>query len=135
PLSVLLAGVLLAVRCPVWRLRGWAGSRLVPALAAVCLLAVGGTDYYLQPRLFNEQLVYTDVFYTILADSHDVPADLAEFGLPPELSRYAGQSWFVVSPQLKKDPAYQVFLQKITMTDVAGFYARHPDRFWTVARS
>ena len=33
------------------------------------------------------------------------------------------------------NPAYRLFRQKITMTDVGLFYARHPDRAWPVART
>jgi hypothetical protein len=134
PLCVLLAAALVLVRCPVGRLRGAVGARVVPAVAAACLLAVGAGNLYLQPQQYNEQLVYTDVFFTILADSPDVRADLAEFGLPPELARYAGRTWFVVSDQLAADPDYRVFLRRTTMKDVALFYARHPDRLWPVLR-
>ena len=132
PLSLLLAGALLTVRCPV---RGWTGrftARAVPAVAAAVLLLVGATDLYLQPRLYNQQLVYTDVFYTILKDSHDVPADLAELGLPAELGRYAGRTWFETRTETAVDPNYRVFLATITMKDVALFYARHPDRLGPV---
>ena len=36
--------------------------------------------------------------------------------------------WFQTRAETAKDPDYQVFLSKITMKDVALFYARHPDR-------
>jgi hypothetical protein len=135
PVCVLLALAVVTLRCPAGRWRGRVASRAVPAVAALFLLVTGATDLYLQPRLYNEQLLYTDVFFTILGDSPDVPADLAEFGLSPELARFAGQSWFVVRNELAADPAYQVFLRKITMKDVGLFYARHPDRVWPVARA
>ncbi|HEY6793331.1 MAG TPA: hypothetical protein VI248_01470 [Kineosporiaceae bacterium] len=134
PLCVLLAGALLTVPCPVGRLRGRVTGRVLPAVAAAVLMAVGATDLYLQPRQYNEQLVYTDVFFTILADSHDVRSDLAEFGLPPDLARYAGITWFAVEDELARDPHYAIFLKKITMADVALFYAHHPDRLGPVTR-
>jgi hypothetical protein len=104
----------------------------VPAVAAVFLLVIGATNLYLQPRLYNQQLVYTDVFYTILKDSNDVPADLAELGLPAELARYAGRTYFETRTETATDPNYQIFLKKITMKDVATFYARHPSRLGPV---
>jgi len=135
PLSVPLALALLTVPCPVRRWTGPLASRAVPAVAAALLLLVGATDLYLQPKLYNEQLVYTDVFYTILKDSHDVPADLAELHLPPELARYAGRTWFQARTELSTDPQYKVFLRTITFSDVAAFYARHPDRLGPVTRT
>jgi hypothetical protein len=135
PLAVVLAAALVTVRCPVRRWTGRLSARVVPAVAAVFLLVVGGTTLYLQPRLYNQQLVYTDVFYTILKDSNDVPADLADLGLPADLARYAGRTWFETRAETVKDPNYQVFLDKITMKDVALFYARHPTRLGPVTKA
>jgi hypothetical protein len=135
PLAVLLALVLLTRRCPVSRWPGRLADRVVPAVAAVCLLAVGATELYLQPRLYNQELVYTDVFYTILKDSKNVRADLAELGLPQELARYAGRTYFQTRAQTAKDPDYQVFVQNVSFSDVALFYARHPERLVPVSRT
>lgn len=128
PLAIVLAAVLLLVRCPVGRLRGRLTARLVPAVAAALLLAVGGTMVHLQPILFHEQLVYSDVFYTILKDSPDPKADLAEMGLPTELSRYAGLTYFQTRNQTAKDPAYRIFVERTSFGDIARFNIRHPDR-------
>jgi hypothetical protein len=134
PLCGVLALALVTVRCPVGRLRGRVTARVIPVVAAALLLVLGATDLYLQPRQYNEQLVYTDVFFTILADSPHVQTDLAEFGLPADLARYAGRTWFAVSDELAQDPNYKIFLRKTTMKDVALFYARHPGRVWPVTR-
>jgi hypothetical protein len=107
-------------------------GRLLPAAAAVVLVVVGAVTLYLQPRLFNVQLRYTDVFYTILADSPDVPGDLKELGLPQGLSRYVGKTWFEVRPQLSADPEYQYFVRHNTFGQIALFYARHPQRLGKV---
>jgi hypothetical protein len=143
-LSLLLGAALVTTRCwarrrPVpderppersWRTRmaGLLSGRLLPAIAAGVLLMIGAVNLYLQPRLFNTQLRYTDVFYTILKDSPDVNADLVELGLPTELAKYAGRTWFEVRPQLSTDPNYQFFVKHTTFTDIAMFYARHPQR-------
>jgi hypothetical protein len=128
PLAALLAVVLLTVRCPVGRLTGRWASRVVPAVAALCLLVVGATDVYLQPKLYNQELVYSDVFYTILKDSSNVRADLADLGLPQELARYAGRTYFETRAETAKDPSYRTFVETITFSDVARFYLRHPAR-------
>jgi hypothetical protein len=131
PLGVLLALALATVRSPLRR-GARALARVVPVVAAVAVLVTAGTTLYLQPRLFNQQLVYTDVFFTILLDSPDVDADLRELGLPTALDRYAGKTYFAVQTQLATDPNYAVFLRTTTFSDVALFYARHPDRLTTV---
>jgi hypothetical protein len=135
PLCVLLALALLSVRVPIGRWTGRFSGRVVPAVAALALLGLGATDLYLQPKLYNEQLVYTDVFYTILKDSPDVPADLAELGLPAELSRYAGRTWFETRAEHATDPNYATFLKEITFSDIARFYAEHPARLGPVTRT
>ena len=131
-LCVPLAAALLVVRCPVRRWTGRIRGRALPAVAAAVLLVTGATDLYLQPTLYNDQLIYTDVFYTILKDSHDVPADLAELGLPQEMARYAGRTWFETQKETAVDPNYRLFLDRISFSDVALFYARHPDRLGPV---
>lgn len=128
PLAVVLAVVLLCVRCEIGGLRSRLTARLAPAVAAAVLLAIAGTMVHLQPILFHEELVYTDVFYTILKDSPDPKADLAEMHLPTELSRYAGKTYFQTRNQTAKDPAYRVFVAETGFGDIARFYAHHPDR-------
>ncbi|WP_461047740.1 glycan biosynthesis hexose transferase WsfD [Terrabacter koreensis] len=135
PLGTVLAGVLLAVRCPLGRWKGTCLDRLLPGVAALCVLAGAGTVLSLQPRLYNEQLLYTDVFYTILKDSTNVPADLEELGLPQELARYAGRTYFEVRSETATDPSYRTFVEHISFADIARFYAGHPDRLGSVSRA
>jgi hypothetical protein len=150
PLAVLLAVAVLSVRCPLGQLRDagtggaglsasrWAGrlaGRALPALSATVLLTAGAVNLYLQPQLYNEQLVYTDVFYTILKDSPDVKADLAELGLPAELSRYAGRTYFETRQETAKDPDYRTFVAGISLRDVARFYSQHPERLSKVTET
>jgi hypothetical protein len=133
PLSLLLAAALVTVtltgRPGRWRGRG------LPLVAAVALLTAGGVNLYLQPKLYNEQLVYTDVFYTILKDSPDVHRDLAELGLPAELARYAGRTYFETRQETAKDPDYRLFVERISFADVARFYLRHPQRLEKVTET
>lgn len=133
PLVVFLAVALLSVRCPVGRRGGRLAQRVAPAIAATMLLAVAGAMVYVHPKLYHEQLIYTDVFYTILKDSPDPQADLAEMGLPTSLAKYAGKTYFETRFQTAKDPDYQVFVAETGFGDIASFYARHPDRLQHVA--
>jgi hypothetical protein len=145
PLALLLATALLTVRCPFgwragWAADGWRGrrkwtGRALPTTAAVVLLVAGGVSLYLQPRLYNEQLVYTDVFYTILKDSPDVEADLAELDLPVQLARYAGRTYFETRQETAKDPYYRTFVERASFGDIARFYLRHPERLAMVTRT
>ncbi len=132
PLALLLALALLFLRVPVGRLTGKVGVRVVPAIAAVVVLGIGSTVVYLQPRLYNQQLIYTDVFSTILHDSPDPVADLKELGLPVGLNRYTSRTYFQARKDFATDPEYAYFKEKITFTDIALFYARHPQRLQKV---
>lgn len=133
PLVAFLAIALLSVRCAVGRLTGRVTARLAPAVAAAVLLAVAGTMLYLHPKQYHEQLIYTDVFYTILKDSPNPRADLAEMDLPTGLAKYAGRTWFETRYETAKDPDYKVFLAETGFGDIAKFYANHPDRLRRVS--
>ena len=67
--------------------------------------------------------LWNNVFTTILADSPDPPADLAEFGLDPALARFAGVPAFADSIPIETTTADYGF------GDVLRFHLRHPGRF------
>ncbi|MDQ6873785.1 MAG: hypothetical protein M3042_01795 [Actinomycetota bacterium] len=136
PLIVVLAAALLSVRSPIGRsLTGRLTGRLLPAIAAGALIAVSALTLQLQPRSFNQTLVWSDVFYTILYDSPHPQADLRDLGVPTEMARFAGQTFYQAYPVAHRDPQYQVFLRRVRLSDVALFYIRHPGRMATVAGS
>jgi hypothetical protein len=135
PLALLLALALMTVRCPLGRWAGRVKGRALPAVAAAALIVVAGVNLYLQPQLYNQQLLYTDVFYTILKDSPDVPADLHALDLPPALSKYAGRTYFETRTETADDPNYQIFLQRTTFTGIASFYLHHPSRLLNVTET
>ncbi len=74
-----------------------ARGRVAVVAAAIAIVALGG---FLQTRVPWAQRIrnlWNDVFYTILADSPDPRGDLAQFGLGPELARFAGVPAFADS--------------------------------------
>jgi hypothetical protein len=119
PLVVPLAVVPLALLPRLQR----ATTRLL-AVLAVLLLALMAYD--LHARLPWSQTIrnrWNDVFFTILADSPDPRADLAELGLDPALARYARVPAFADSIPIEAVTARYGF------GDVLRFHARHPVRF------
>lgn len=136
PLIGVLAVALLSVRSPLGRRwRGRLTGRLLPAAAVGVLITLSALTLQLQPRSFNQTLVWSDVFYTILYNSPDPQADLRDLGVPTETARFAGQTFYQAYPVAFRDPNYQVFLSRVSLGDVALFYLRHPDRLATVAGS
>lgn len=136
PLIGVLAVALLSVRSPLGRRwRGRLTGRLLPTAAAGVLVALSALTLQLQPRSFNQTLVWSDVFYTILYHSPDPKADLRDLGAPTEMARFAGKTFYQAYPVASRDPQYQVFLRRVSLSDVTAFYLRHPGRLATVAGS
>ncbi len=119
PLAVPLAAVPFAL---LPRLR----RTTTRVLAVVAALLVMVMAYDMHSRLPWSQTIrnrWNDVFFTILADSPDPRADLAEFDLDPTLARYARVPAFADSIPIEEVTARYGF------GDVLRFHARHPARF------
>ncbi|WP_141437086.1 hypothetical protein [Blastococcus aggregatus] len=109
----------------------WSLRRPIAALVAV--LALGGGVLGLTAMSQGEGLSngnkYNLLFHTLLVESDDPEADLAEMGLPPELARFAGtNAWEEDTPWNDpdiEDNAWTVFSWKTYLE----FFATHPDRF------
>lgn len=86
------------------------------------LLAFSWTLYSGVPSHIKDYNCWNVVFYSLLADSNDPRADLAELGLDPELASFAGQGAFAAGVPLGEVSG------RIHHTDLARFFARHPDR-------
>jgi hypothetical protein len=123
PLAVPLAVVPLVLLPRLQR----RATRLLAVLATLLLVVLA---YDLHSRLPWSQTIrnrWNDVFFTILADSPDPRADLAEFGLEPELARFARVPAFADSIPIEAVTARYGF------ADVLRFHARHPSRFLRTA--
>ncbi|SDE26253.1 hypothetical protein SAMN05660485_00370 [Blastococcus fimeti] len=104
-----------------------------PLAALVVVLALGGVVLGLTAMSQGEGLSngnkYNLLFHTLLVESDDPEADLAEMGLPPELARFAGtNAWEQDTPWNDPDieeNAWTVFSWKTYLE----FFATHPDRF------
>jgi len=108
------------------RLRRARGRAAVVA-GAVAVVALG---LFLQTRVpwaMRIRNLWNDVFYTVLSQSPDPRGDLAEFGLPPELARFAGVPAFAGAIPIEDVTA------RFGYGDVIGFYVRHPGRFLRTA--
>jgi len=111
----------------------WLARR--PRMANLIAYAVGGlallaftTHLYtsVSPRLKSYNC-WNVLYFSLLADSPDPRADLAEFGLPPELAQYAGQGAFAEGVPLEAGT------HGVDHGELARFFVRHPDRFWSLA--
>jgi len=102
----------------------WGGRRrastLIPA-AALCLLV--GSLVARIPPTFRVHVLWDTVFYSILPHSPSPESDLHEFGLDPDLARFAGAtSWDAGVPLYETTARYGYGA-------IARFYLRHPGRF------
>jgi hypothetical protein len=119
---------LLAVPLAAWpvallwrrtRLRRW--GIVIVLSAGLCLWS--GFLIRQVPASFRMPVLWDSLFYSILPYSPTPEADLKEFGLEPELARYAGTtSWTSGVPFFETAPRYGY-------GDLARFYLRHPGRF------
>jgi len=101
--------------------------RAAVAAGAVLLVALGLYLHTRVPWTLRVRNLWNNVFTTILADSPDPRADLAEFGLDPALARYAGVPAFADSIPIEAATAGYGF------GDVLRFHLRHPGRFVRIA--
>ncbi len=94
---------------------------------AVTLVALGLFLHTRVPAILRMPNLWNNVFTTILADSPDPRADLAEFGLDPALARFAGVPAFTDSIPIGEATTGYGF------GDVLRFHLRHPGRFVRIA--
>lgn len=102
-------------------------SRSAIVAGAVTLVALGLFLHTRVPWALRVRNLWNNVFATVLADSPDPRADLAEFGLDPALARFAGVPAFTDSIPIEATTAAYGF------GDVLRFHLRHPDRFVHIA--
>jgi hypothetical protein len=127
PQNYLLALPLMAAPLALLPRLPRARGRAVVVAGAIAVVALG---LFLQTRVpwaLRIRNLWNDVFYTILADSPDPRGDLAQFGLGPELARFAGVPAFAPSIPVEAATAHFGY------GDVLRFYARHPGRFLRTA--
>lgn len=102
-------------------------ERAFPILCGAVLLVTGAVSIGLSPAQFNHINRYNAFFTELLGHSPNPGADLREFGLPAELGRNAGLTYFEDADS-EDDPHVRVFYDKVGFGDLIGFYARHPSR-------
>jgi hypothetical protein len=126
----------LATALLAWRpaLRGRYAFAVRCAVPLVLTAAVGSGALLVQAQgdAFGSSLrpinAYNTIFNGILDGEHDTEGDLAALGLPRHAERYAGRTWWEEPTAASDDPAYGDYRDKITMGNVARFYATHPAR-------
>lgn len=122
-LALPLMAVPLALLPRLSRVRG----RAAVMTAAIAVVALG---LFLQTRVpwaLRVRNLWNSVFYTALAGSPDPAGDLAQFGLGPELARFAGVPAFADSIPIEAATA------NFGYGDVLRFHVRHPGRFLRTA--
>jgi sulfur relay (sulfurtransferase) DsrF/TusC family protein len=127
-LALLLVPVVLLRTVPVGRLTGPVLGRVLPALAAVVLVAAPAANLTQQPPFFTRVNVYNVVFWTLLPLSPDPEATLRELSAPPSLARYSGTGYFTPG-SAQSDPAFGLFEEQVSRGDVLAYLATHPG-YW-----
>lgn len=103
-----------------WKRRWLRVAAVAPAVAL--FLWTGFLARSVSP-LFKIPIIWDTLFYSILPHSPSPQHDLQEFGLEPELARFAGTtSWNEGVPLYETAARYGY-------GDIARFYLRHPGRF------
>jgi hypothetical protein len=127
PQNYFLALPLMVVPLALWPRLSRARGRAAVLAAAIAVVAL---SLFLQARVpwaLRIRNLWNSVFYTALRDSPDPAGDLAQFGLGPELVRYAGVPAFADSIPIEAATA------RLGYGDVLRFHARHPGRFLRTA--
>src|ERR1700712_1211513 len=127
PLALPVTAVLVARRCEWRRAAGRWRGRLLPAAAAVVLLALGGTYLQHQPTDLEKSNRYNAIFVELLGHSPNPVADLEALRLDPELARSTGRAIYLPR-NATADPHFRGFYEKVTHRTIATFYAPPPRR-------
>lgn len=127
PQNYFLALPLMAVPLALLPRLSRARGRAAVVVAAIAVVALG---LFLQTRVpwaMRIRNLWNSVFYTAMAQSPDPAGDLAQFGLGPELVRFAGVPAFADSIPIEAATAHFGY------GDVLRFHVRHPGRFLRTA--
>ncbi len=92
--AVLVVPVLLLRTVPFGRWSGHWTGRLAPAVAALVLLGVSGSNLVQQPAFYTRVNIHNLVFRTLLPDSSDPAGALRQFGVSTRLVRYEYTGYF-----------------------------------------
>lgn len=116
----------------LWRRRYGGRLRLAAASGALVMLALAVLNFAVTPWNLTLMYRYNTVFYEILGTSPTPEQDLVELGLDPALARFRGtKAWDPGVPT--GDQAFaDDFLRRVGTTQTLVFYARHPNRLWSL---
>lgn len=123
-----LALPLLVAPLLLWKIRRERGGGRLQTILGVAVIVVVAVLAARVPDRHREPIEYDALFNGVLAVSPDPATDLEEFGLAPELAEYAGTTAWTPGVPREVTESYG-------LSDVAGFYVRHPGRFVALAAS
>jgi hypothetical protein len=106
-----------------WRKQVWTGAIVLVVCSALMIVVA--------PDRLKHTNLYQSIFFGVLKNSQDVASDMRELGIPDKYAGLAGTNYFqkdTVIPQ--SDPVlHREVLERLSHTDIALYYARHPSRF------
>lgn len=111
--------------------RGGVLVRILVLAGVAVVLGSAFVTYRDNPKDFKLINATDTLFDGVLVHSDDPAADLAEMGLPRELARYAGSSWWAVHPP-QDDPQFAAVESRVSYRTIARFLLRHPARVLTL---
>ena len=127
-IAAVLSGILLAFFAFTHR-----GTKQSFAIGtAIILVAVSLFTTGCAPDYSDKNISAYDALFGTALQGGDVPAELAEFGIPEKYAPLTDKTYFEAKDEfmLESDTARQELFDKITPSSVALFYLRHPSRFW-----
>lgn len=121
---VVSAGALLLWHCRDGRPIAW--TKLA---ALVLLIPASLFCFYRYPEQYRKAHLFNVIFLDMLPHSPDALADLKELGLDSSMVRYLGADvWSQVN--VESAEMERELYSRVSTVDIAGFYLRHPGRFY-----
>lgn len=124
------AALLLFSPVPVGRLRGRFGSRTLPALGVLVVLASGALTIAQHDRSSSIVNKSQEVFINLIGKSDHPRQAAKDLGIPPDFARYAGTNWWSWSQGKQtfyQDPQWPEVEKKMTWSNIASFLIQHPE--------
>lgn len=100
-------------------------------IASVIIFVVSAVNMYISiPEWMQEETTYQAVFFGIVKESDTIQDDLRELGVDEKYEKLANTHAYMEEyPVDKKSDAFNKdFYEKVSKTDIALFYLKHPSR-------
>jgi hypothetical protein len=103
--------------------------------ATVAIAAAAVLMFTTAPAWYQTVNTYNALFYQALPHSPDPVADLAQFGMDPEMATYVGKHAFLPDSPMHDPVETERLGHYLTAPNLARYYVSHPRIAWLVFRN